>query len=61
MGTMLLAIYFTFSRGGLLGLATVLALFGWKHKSLAVRVALIGVLAGGIVVVGVSFIESSVF
>src|SRR2546428_2103203 len=52
IGVYLLAIFLTFSRGGLLGLFAVLGLMGWKQKSFAIRAGMIAVLVGGIVVGG---------
>jgi O-antigen ligase len=37
MFLMLIAIFLTYSRGGLLGLFAVVGLIGWKQKSLAIR------------------------
>ena len=48
MGAYLLAIFLTFSRGGLLGLFAVVALIGWKQKSLAVRALLVAGLVGSL-------------
>ena len=52
IGVYLLAIFLTFSRGGLLGLFAVLGLMGWKQKSFAIRAGMMAVLVGGIVVGG---------
>ncbi|HYR41496.1 MAG TPA: O-antigen ligase family protein [Terriglobia bacterium] len=41
VGTFLLAIFFTYSRGGFLGLVAVLGLAGWKQKSPMVRTMMI--------------------
>jgi O-antigen ligase len=51
IGVYLTAIYLTFSRGGLLGLLAVLGLLGWKQKSFLIKVMMIGILAGGVLVV----------
>jgi len=48
IGVYLVAIFLTFSRGGLLGLFAVLGLMGWKQKSLVIRVGMVAVLIGGI-------------
>ncbi len=50
MAVYLLAIFLTYSRGGLLGLVAVLGFFVWKQKSLLLKVVMIGGLAGGILV-----------
>lgn len=47
-----LAIFLTFSRGGLMALFTVLGLLGWKARSYVLRVAMIVVLGLSIVVIG---------
>jgi O-antigen ligase len=52
MGLFLIAIYLTFSRGGLFGLFAVLGLYGWKQKSLLLRAFMIAALALSLVVVG---------
>jgi len=52
IGLYLIATYTTFSRGGLLGLVAVLALFGWKQKSFVVKALLIAMVAGGVIVAG---------
>ncbi|HYR92457.1 MAG TPA: O-antigen ligase family protein [Terriglobia bacterium] len=52
IGVYLLAIFLTFSRGGLLGLFAVLGLMGWKQKSFIIRAGMIAVLLGGIAVAG---------
>ena len=46
VGTYLLAIFVTYSRGGLIGLVAVLGLVGWKQKSPLVRTMMILGLAG---------------
>lgn len=48
LGVMLLAIYLSFSRGGLLGLVVVLGMLGWKQKFI-VRVLMIGALGLGLI------------
>jgi O-antigen ligase len=52
IATYLLAIFLTFSRGGLLGLVAVVGLMGWKQKSFIIRVGMIAVLVGGIAAAG---------
>ena len=47
----ILAIFLTFSRGGLLGLFAVLALVGWKQKSPVLRILMVAGLAGSLIVV----------
>jgi putative inorganic carbon (hco3(-)) transporter len=49
--TYLLAIYLTFSRGGLVGLFAVLALFGWKQKSILLKILMVAGLAASVLVV----------
>jgi len=46
----LLAIFLTFSRGGLLGLLAVIALIGWKQKSIVLRALLVLGLLGAVFV-----------
>jgi putative inorganic carbon (hco3(-)) transporter len=46
VGTYLLAIFFTYSRGGLMGLVAVLGLAAWKQRSPLVRTMMILGLAG---------------
>src|SRR5262249_7990242 len=41
MAVYVLAIYLTFSRGGLLGLFAIVALIGWKQRSMFIRLVLI--------------------
>jgi O-antigen ligase len=45
----LLAIFLTFSRGGLIGLFAMLALTGWKQKSIVVKTAMVAALLLGFV------------
>jgi putative inorganic carbon (hco3(-)) transporter len=52
VGLYVLATYLTFSRGGLLGLFAVLALFGWKQKSVILKMGMIGGMAASLMVVG---------
>ena len=46
----LIAIYLTFSRGGVIGLLAVLGLLGWKQKSVLVRAFMVVALAAGLLV-----------
>ena len=48
----LLAIFLTFSRGGLIGLFGMLAVMGWKQKSIVIRLGIIAGLLAGLVIVG---------
>lgn len=48
----LAAIFFTFSRGGMLGLVAGLGLLGWKQKSYVLRVGMIVALGVGLTVAG---------
>lgn len=50
IATYLLAIFLTYSRGGLVGLVAVLGLFGWKQKSFILKVLMIAGISGGIIV-----------
>jgi putative inorganic carbon (HCO3(-)) transporter len=43
------AIFVTFSRGGLVGLAAVVALYGWRKRSIWILALLIALAAGGLV------------
>jgi putative inorganic carbon (HCO3(-)) transporter len=52
VATYLLAIFLTFSRGGLIGLFGMLALMGWKQKSIAIRAGMMAALLLGLIVVG---------
>jgi O-antigen ligase len=45
----LLAIFLTFSRGGLIGLFAMLALIGWKQKSILIKTAMVAALLMGLV------------
>src|SRR5262245_18971952 len=42
IGLYLIAMFFTFSRGGFLALFCVLGLMGWKYKSILIRAAIVG-------------------
>src|SRR5262249_42976194 len=48
----LLAIFLTFSRGGLIGLFGMLALMGWKQKSIVIRAGMVAALLIGFIVAG---------
>ena len=50
MAISLVAIFLTFSRGGLLGLFAVIGLIGWKQKSIAIRALMIAGLVGAVFV-----------
>jgi len=47
----LIAIFVTFSRGGLIGLFVMLALMGWKQKSIVIKTGMIAVLLMGLLVI----------
>src|SRR5215831_11911078 len=47
----LIAIFVTFSRGGLIGLFAMLALTGWKQKSIIVKTGVVAVLLVGLMVI----------
>jgi putative inorganic carbon (hco3(-)) transporter len=59
VGVFLVAMFFTFSRGGFLGLFAVLGLMAWKYDSMIIKVGMIGALIAGIVVVGMFWKRSS--
>jgi O-antigen ligase len=48
----LLAIFLTFSRGGLIGLFAMLGLLGWKQKSIVIRAGMVAALLIGLVAIG---------
>jgi putative inorganic carbon (HCO3(-)) transporter len=48
----LAAIFVTFSRGGLVGLAAVVGLYAWRKRSFWIRCAMVVVLAGGLMFAG---------
>jgi O-antigen ligase len=48
IGLYLVAIFLTFSRGGLLGLFAALGLIGWKQKSVLIRMSMVVVLVLGV-------------
>jgi O-antigen ligase len=55
----MVAIFLTFSRGGLIGLFGVLGLMGWKHKSAVIRIGMAIALLGGFAVIGMFWTRSS--
>ena len=55
----MLAIFLTFSRGGLMALFAVLALMGWKQKSVVIKAAVAALIVGGLVVIGMFWTRSS--
>jgi hypothetical protein len=55
----LLAIFLTFSRGGLIGLFAVLGLMGWKQKSVALKAGMVAVLVGGLIATAMFWTRSS--
>jgi len=59
VGLYLIAIFFTFSRGGFLALFTVIGVAAWKQKSIVLRAAIVATLVGGIAVVGLFWKRSS--
>jgi O-antigen ligase len=59
IGTYMLAILYTFSRGGLMALFAVLGLMGWKQKSVVIKAAVAAAIVGGIVVIGLFWTRSS--
>jgi O-antigen ligase len=61
IGLYLVATYVTFSRGGLMGLAAVLALLGLKQKSFIAKAAVIGALGGGFLVMGMFWTRKADF
>jgi putative inorganic carbon (hco3(-)) transporter len=52
ISTYLLAIFLTFSRGGLIGLFGMLGLMGWKQKSAVIRAGMVAALLIGLIVIG---------
>lgn len=48
----LAAIFVTFSRGGLVGLAAVIGVYAWRSKKAWVRIALVGVVIAGVLLTG---------
>ena len=59
LGIYLVAIFLTFSRGGFLGLFAVVALMAWKHNSVLIKTAMIALIIGGIVLLGLFWKRSS--
>jgi O-antigen ligase len=57
----LAAIFVTFSRGGLVGLVVVVALYAWRKRSLLLRAGLVLAVAGGIFVAGSHWTRSEDF
>jgi O-antigen ligase len=55
----MLAIFLTFSRGGLMALFAVLGLLGWKQKSVVIKAAVAAAIVGGLVVIGMFWTRSS--
>jgi len=55
----MLAIFLTFSRGGLMALFAVLGLVGWKQKSVVIKAAVAATIVGGLVVIGMFWTRSS--
>jgi len=55
----LLAIFLTFSRGGLLGLFAVIGLIGWHQKSLAIRAFMVVGIVGALFVGGLYWNRSA--
>jgi putative inorganic carbon (hco3(-)) transporter len=55
----MLAIFLTFSRGGILALFAVLALMAWKQKSVLIRAGLAAGMVGGLIVIGTFWTRSS--
>lgn len=48
----MIAVFFTYSRGSLLGLFAIVALLGWKQKSFVIKAVMIGGLIGSLFLVG---------
>ncbi len=61
MAICLLAIFLTFSRGGLMGLFVVLGLVGWKQKSVVLKSLMIAGLIGSVFVVSLYWSRSQSF
>ena len=61
IGIYLLAIFLTFSRGGLLGLFAVLGLIGWKQRSPLIRMLMVVALAGSLIVIALYWGRSQGF
>jgi putative inorganic carbon (HCO3(-)) transporter len=52
IATYLVAIFFTYSRGGLLALFAVFGLMGWKQKSMLIRAVMVAGLIGALFIGG---------
>jgi len=61
IGAYILAIFLTFSRGGLLGLFAIVALLGWKQRSVVLKTLMIAGLVAGIVAVSVFWARRDTF
>ncbi len=61
LGTYLIAIFLTFSRGGLLALLAVFALIGWRQKSTAIRAVIVAGLILAVSFAGVHWGRSQGF
>lgn len=55
----MLAIFLTFSRGGLMALFAVVALMGWKQKSVLIKVGMAAGIVVGFIVIGMFWTRSS--
>jgi O-antigen ligase len=55
----MLAIFLTFSRGGLMALFAVVALMGWKQKSPLIRIGMAAAIVGGLIAIGMFWTRSS--
>jgi O-antigen ligase len=55
----MLAIFLTFSRGGLIALFAVIGLMGWKQKSMVIKVGMVAALIAGIAVIGMFWTRNS--
>jgi len=61
MAVYLLAIFITYSRGGLIGLFAVLCLAGWKQKSRVIRTIMFAGILGSMLLVGLYWGRSEGF
>jgi O-antigen ligase len=61
MGTYLLAIFLTYSRGGLIGLFAVFCLAAWKQKSALIRSVMVAGVIGALVLVSLYWGRSAGF
>jgi O-antigen ligase len=59
IGVYLIAIFLTFSRGGLLALFVVLAAVAWKQKSIVIKTCVLAALVAGLAVVGMLWTRNS--